>query len=263
MLIDSHAHLDMLIEADGLNEKELLASMKREGIGLAVQISTDADGLCVSRDLALRNAEQGLLFTAGIHPSAPLDTASLEAMESFVLGLNGEEKNLLLGIGECGLDYHYEGFNREEQIKAFERQAAFAKKMHLPLIVHTRDAWEDTRAVIRESGCSFGIIHCFSGDANSARQAFDMGFCISFAGNLTYKKSYNLHEAVRYAPLDSVLLETDAPFLSPVPYRGKPNRPEYISETYRFFAELKNIDRQNAEEAVYQNILALIGKRFK
>lgn len=258
MLIDSHAHYDMIMSELGIREDELSASMTGAGIGCAVQISTAASELAWCRDFAVRNAAAGFFFSAGIHPSCPLDDGSLAALENFVSSLLPDEKLQFVGIGECGLDYHYEGFDRAVQIHAFEKQAVFAKETSLPIFVHTRDAWPDTLAVLKAAGNEQGVIHCFSGDVEGARQALDLGFYISFAGNLTYKKSLNLHEAAKFAPIDRVLLETDAPFLSPASRRGKPNRSEHIGETYEFFANIKGLHLTDVEQTLEENFKRLI-----
>jgi TatD DNase family protein len=133
----------------------------------------------------------------------------------------------------------------------------------MPLIVHSRDAMDETLAILRESCKTGGIIHCFSGDRDSARKCMDLGFYISFAGNVTYRAAANLHDAAAFVPLDRLLLETDAPFLTPVPLRGKQNRPDYVIHTYRFIAGLRGEPVERIAEAAQKNMTELLDHEAK
>ncbi len=254
MYIDSHAHFDMLPEEHGISMEELLVSMKKAGVEHAVQISVESAGLEWSRNFASAGRDSGFLFTAGIHPSCPIEEENLLQLENFLLNLSAEDRELLFGIGETGLDYHFPGFSREAQIRAFERQVRLANSENLPVIIHTRDAWNDTLDILKRNP-GRGLIHCFSGDRETAEKVLDMGFYISFAGNLTYKKAENLHETIKYVPADRLLLETDSPYLSPRTKRGKANRPEYIAETYAFAAEIRGEKPAELEERICRNFM--------
>ena len=147
------------------------------------------------------------------------------------------------------------------QLRGFVYQIELAKKYHLPLIVHIRDAMSDAVEVLKSRTNGGGIMHCFPGDKKEAKTVLDLGFYISFAGNTTYKNAVILHETAEYTPLDRILLETDAPFLTPVPHRGKTNRPEYVIHTYKYIADLKKISVDTLKEQVYKNFKTLQNSR--
>ncbi len=260
MLLDSHAHFDIILDkVKNTTEDELVKNLKYSNIQYALQVSTEVQGLEWSRDFAVRNAQNGIRYTAGIHPSSSAEENELDAFVKFVESeMDGKNRKLLLGIGECGLDYFRMHQTKETQIRSFELQIDTAKKYRLPLIIHTRDSLEEGIKILKNKNANKGIMHCFSGDENTARDVLDLGFFISFAGNVTYKNAANLHEAAKYVPLDRLLLETDSPFLSPVPLRGKDNFPEYVKHTYKFIAKLKNISMQKLEDAVMENYETLL-----
>jgi len=255
MLLDSHTHFDIILDkVKGTTEEELIENMKYSNVEYALQVSTEIEGLEWSRDFAVRNADNGIKYTAGIHPSSSAQEHELKALTDFVdKEMSGKNKNLLLGIGECGLDYFRLHQTKEMQIRSFEHQIDLANKYKLPLIIHTRDALEEGIEMLRNKKANKGIMHCFSGDENTAKDVLDLGFFVSFAGNVTYKNAKNLHEAARYVPLDRILLETDSPFLAPVPMRGKDNFSENVKHTYKFVAKLKNVSVQKLEDAVTEN----------
>ncbi len=260
MLIDSHAHFDLFMEnIPEKSEEEIMDELKTEGIAHALQISIEATGLEWSRDFAIRQQHRGIKYAAGIHPSSPAGEKEIKIFTEFVEGeMAGPNSHLLFGIGECGLDYFRMHQPRETQIKSFDHQIEVAKKHDLPLIIHTRDSMEESIAMLRNQGATKGIMHCFSGDSKIAEEVLDLGFFISFAGNVTYKKAENLHEAAKYVPLDRILLETDSPFLAPVPKRGKDNFPWYVKHTYDFVANLKGISLQILEEAIMKNFESML-----
>ncbi len=240
MYLDSHSHFDLTIETSDKNEDDLLQSLNENSITHAVQISTETEGLQWSYDFAKRNRDKGILFSAGIHPSSPAESERLRELADFTNSvMNSADKDLLFGIGECGLDYYRMHQEKDMQHASFEHQIDLAKRCELPLIIHSRDAMDDTLAILKSKEASFGIMHCFSGNSKTAEKVLDLGFYISFAGNVTYKNATDLHDAIKYVPSDRLLLETDAPFLTPVPYRGKKNMPHYIIHTYNFAAEAR------------------------
>ena len=254
MYIDSHVHFDMICRQNNSTEDIVLRSMAAKGISRAVQISVANENFEWCRNFALRNHDKGIFYTIGIHPSSELGEERLKTMASYIDGLDvKQDMEILFGIGECGLDYYHMKSGHEEQIRAFEYQIGLAKKINKPVIVHTRDAWNDTIEILKKTRPEYGIIHCFSGDPVAAAQALDMGFYISFAGNVTYKKAVNLHESARFVPLDRLLIETDAPFLAPVPVRGRSNTPEYIKYSYNCIAELRGENVSVIEESVSSN----------
>jgi TatD DNase family protein len=259
MYIDSHTHFDLIIEETGGDEDEILRRMEIDGVARAVHVSVESGGFSWCRDFTARHRDRGLLFTIGIHPSSPAESFRLEEMKTFLEGLRGSpEEDLLFGIGECGLDYYRMEQPKESQTASFERQIAMAVAMNRPVIVHSREAWADTMKILKGLKPGRGVMHCFPGDAAMAREALDLNFHISFAGNVTYNRAKGIQEAAAFVPLDRILIETDAPFLSPVPKRGEKNRPEYIRHTYDFIAGLKKISARDLQEAVAANFSSIL-----
>jgi TatD DNase family protein len=220
MYIDSHAHFDLIMEEAGVTEDLLMDGLRDNDITQAVQVAIDPGSSRWSLDFAKRHAGCGILCTAGIHPSSPAGEPELKELASIVEKAMGGDR-LLFGIGECGLDYYRMRQPRETQERSFRFQVELANTYRLPLIVHSRDAAGDTLAVLRETCGTVGIMHCFPGDQEMAKDFLDLGFYISFAGNVTYRSATGMHAAAAYVPLDRLLVETDAPFLTPVPLRGK------------------------------------------
>lgn len=259
MILDSHTHFDMILEDKKNTEADVIQNLKYNNIQYAVQVSIEPKGFAWSRDFAVRNSSSGIFYTLGIHPSSRADDKDLEFISGFTAEcMKSKTSKLLLGIGECGLDYYRMHQPREMQIKSFEHQISLAKEYKLPLIIHLRDAMDEGLQILKKNKARNGIMHCFAGDSSVAKKVLDMGFMISFAGNLTYKAAVELHDAAAYVPLESLLLETDSPFLAPVPVRGKPNVPENVKHTYRFIADLKKVPLQRIEDAVTANFERLI-----
>lgn len=259
MYIDSHSHFDLTIESTDKNENELLQFIEEKKITHAVQISTSTDGLEWSYDFAKRNKRYGILFTAGIHPSSSAENTHLTRLSDFTENImESPGRELLFGIGECGLDYYRMHQEKEVQHASFDHQIDLAKKYQLPIIIHSREAMEDTLAVLKNKGVTSGILHCFSGDSKTAKKVLDLGLYVSFAGNVTYKNASDLHDALKYVPSDRLLLETDAPFLTPVPLRGKENMSHYILHTYNFAADLRKQNINELAESVLLNFRNII-----
>jgi TatD DNase family protein len=256
MFIDTHAHFDICLEDRSLTEEGMLSSLKENNVQYAVQVSTEVNVFEWSYHFAKKNKD--ILFTIGIHPSSRALEQDLSAMSAFVkktIDLN--DRNILFGIGEIGLDYFRMHQPKEMQKKSFEYQLDVAKQYNLPVIIHSREATDDTLDILKKKKPGIGIMHCFAGDSSVMKKFLDLGFYISFAGNLTYSKAIDLHDAAKNVPFDRVLLETDAPYLTPVPFRGKKNRPEYIVNTYKYFAELRNEKLSNVEDNIYNNFLKI------
>jgi TatD DNase family protein len=253
MYIDSHTHIDMITEDGSMGLDEILEGLRENNVERAVQVSIDDSGW--QKALNLHREHPGtFLFTAGIHPSTPTSPEKRERLAEFCRMAVSANREGFFGIGECGLDFYRMRQPEEDQRESFHFQVELARELDLPVIVHSRAAMDDTLEVLRASGYERGVFHCFPGNAEDARRALDLGFHISFAGNVTFKKATELQEAARYVPTNRILLETDAPFLTPVPYRGKPNRPFYVIHTYRFMAELKKMNVENLAEQIRQNI---------
>jgi TatD DNase family protein len=169
----------------------------------------------------------------------------------------------VIAVGEIGLDYHWQPFDRSAQHSVFIEQMRIARDARKPIVIHTRDAWEDTIALLVEHWVPAElpcVLHCFTGGPGEARRALDLGFYLSFGGVTTYPKALALQEAVKLVPLDRMLVETDAPYLPPVPYRGKRNEPAYVAHTVRKIAELRGEDLELVAKATTSNFMtALVG----
>ena len=240
MYIDTHAHFDMCMNDSDRNADDILSSMNSENVAKAVHVSIDIDGLEWAYQFAKKNSERGILFTLGIHPSSSATEKELGILEGMLGKVKQEgDTGLLFGIGETGLDFYRMRKPADMQRHSFEFQLDLSIKNNLPVIVHSREAFDDTYAILKKRAPVKGIMHCFPGDAAMAKKVLDIGMYVSFAGNVTFKKAFELHQSAAYVPADRLLLETDAPFLTPVPFRGKPNWPEYVVHTYRFVSELR------------------------
>ncbi len=238
ILIDAHCHLepkDFPIAGDAI------ARAQANGVVHAViagQFHKPGD---FGHALDVARASLGFLTpTMGIHPhdaaaATEADWAALEAMCALPE---------VHAVGEAGLDYYYNHSPHDVQVEAFHRQCALAKKLHKPLVVHVRDAHAECIEVLRSEGLRDGMIHCFTGDTENARAYLDLGFHLSISGVVTYKKTEALQAAVQFAPIERLMVETDSPFLAPVPFRGKKNEPANVSETAKKLAQLKNLDAE-------------------
>jgi TatD DNase family protein len=206
--------------------------------------------------VAAADAYDDVYASVGVHPH----DAKLydDAAEQHLIDLIKSSKKVI-AWGEIGLDYYYDHSPRDLQVDVFRRQARTARSLGLPIIIHSRDADDETVEILTEecSGGEFrgGIMHCFGGTPRMAEALMSIGFLISFAGNVTFKKAENLRESARVVPLDKLLIETDCPFLTPVPFRGKRNEPAFVVETARFLAELNNVDVTALADQTTKNFL--------
>lgn len=232
-MFDSHCHLDLLSEEE---RREALAEARRAGVRLFVVPGVDETSSEAVAGLAER--EPDVVFCAGFHPELAGSVVGVDV--DAVLG-RFVVRRRFVGVGEIGLDYHEGKETRSEQLRLFEAQVAFAHARGLPVVLHMRDAWSDGFGVLERYPGLRGVFHCFTGGVAEAERALAMGFHVSFSGILTYPNAWNVREAARVVPLERALLETDTPYLAPVPVRGRPNRPAYIGHLYRFYAELKGV----------------------
>ena len=250
-LIDSHCHLNFEDLAARL--PEVLANMAANQVALALAVSVSRDSF--EQVHAIAEAHPNIYASVGIHPDDP------EA-EEFTLNELTERAALtkVAAIGETGLDYHWCKGELAWQHRRFITHIEAANQSGLPLIVHTREAADDTMRLLREHRAHAGVIHCFTEDTRVARLALDLGFYISFSGIVTFKNAAQIQEAARYVPLDRMLVETDAPFLAPVPKRGKTNEPAYVRHTAEFLATLRGDTLENIAAATTANFLRLFAK---
>ncbi|MEW6527163.1 MAG: TatD family hydrolase [Spirochaetota bacterium] len=258
MYIDSHAHFDLCAEDHNTTPDVIFSRMEENEVTSAVHVVIEYSGLQWGIDFASKY--KNIFLALGIHPSSLADSSTLN---QFTVTIERYIKTIpekIFGIGETGLDYYRMRQPKAMQQESFYTQIQVAKKHNLPVIVHSRDAMDDTYAILKEQSPLKGIIHCFSGGPSDARKFIDLGFYISFAGNVTYKTATNLQDAARYVPFDKMLLETDAPFLTPVPHRGKPNHPGMVIHTYHFIATLKKVPLSNCIDNIAQNFSNLLIK---
>lgn len=233
MLFDTHAHLNDE-RFDSVRE-DLVASLPQNGIGAYCEIGYDIESS--KKAIELSEKYDYVYAASGVHPH---DTDSLTENDMEVLKvLCSHEKNVALG--EIGLDYYYDNSKRENQRLWFDRQLSLAEEIDIPVTIHTRDAMKDTIDILKAHKNAKGIIHCYSGSKESAKILLDMGFYISFAGPLTFKNANTAIEVAKYVPPDRMLIETDSPYLAPVPYRGKTNTPIYVAEVLKKLCEIKEI----------------------
>ncbi len=237
-LVDSHAHLDFpQFDAD---RGEVLDRARLAGVSLVLAIGSGPGPEKLDAALPFAELHDWIYATVGIHPhEAKLaEEAHFERLE--LLARNRR----VIAWGEVGLDYHYDHSPRDVQQRVFRRQLEQARAAKLPVVIHCREAWPQCLAILDEDwrgGGLGGVLHCFSGDLAEAKKGIEMGFLVSFAGNLTYPKAQHLREVARELPLDRLLVETDAPFLAPQPHRGKRNEPAYVVEVARTLASVRDL----------------------
>jgi TatD DNase family protein len=253
ILIDSHCHIDgEQFDAD----RELVIQRAREtGVAAMLNIGTGDPNTGAFMDaVAVADSHENIYAAVGVHPhDAKLydDTAE----EHLVSLINSSKK--VIAWGEIGLDYYYDHSPRDVQREVFVRQIRKARELNLPIIIHSRDADDETVDIL-QSECSYdgfrgGIMHCFGGTPQMARDLMEIGFLISFAGNVTFKKAENLRDAARVVPLDKLLVETDCPFLTPLPFRGQRNEPARVVETAKFLAEFYGVEFLDLARQTTQN----------
>lgn len=243
MWTDAHCHLQLGEEAT-----PLIARAREAGVDRMVCVGTDAKTSAEAVEIA--NQNRGVVYaTVGLHPhdakNGLVDTAQILEDNSQIVGTT------IVGIGECGLDYYYEHSPRETQRDVFVAQIELAKRFDLALIVHTRDAWNDTLAILRsETPPPRTVIHCFTGGPDEARKCLDLGLWLSFSGIVTFKKSVEVQAAAQICPLDRMTIETDSPFLAPVPHRGKQNEPAYVGLIGRYLADAKGVELERFADSI-------------
>jgi TatD DNase family protein len=256
MLADSHCHLNFPEFASDLDD--VLARAKENGVGVVLTVNTKLEQAKDLQTIADRYPQ--VFCSVGVHPH---DAAN------YVNGYEGDtlynqvkvfaQHPKVVAIGETGLDYYYNNSPRENQISAFHDHIRASIDLTLPLIIHTRDADEDTITCLKEigQGKAKGVFHCFSGSAELAQKALDLGFYISFSGILTFKNAESLRQIAQEVPLDRILVETDAPFLAPIPHRGKRNEPAFTRYTAELLANIKGLSYSSIETATTNNFFTL------
>ena len=247
MIFDSHAHYDD--EAFDEDREELLTKLKDNGVGCVVNISASLHNC--ENVMNLIGKYDFMYGTIGVHPS---ETGTLQDEDEEKLR-QWAKSDKIVAIGEIGLDYYYPEPSRECQKEWFKKQIAIAKDLNLPLVIHSRDAAADTLSIIKEEKayeCG-GVIHCFSYEKEMAKQYIDMGFYLGIGGVVTFKNARKLKEAVEYAPIDKIVLETDCPYLAPEPFRGKRNDSSLIKYVAEQIGIIKNMPSEEVIRITYEN----------
>ncbi len=229
--VDSHCHVHDERIPDGTSGAVAAAAE----VGVTTLISVGCDRTSSLAAIAAAEAHTGVYATVGLHPHD-----AVNGVDTIVDLFDTEG---IVAVGECGLDYYYDHSPRETQQLVFAEQIAHANDRDLPLVIHTRDAWDDTFAVLAASGVpARTIFHCFTGGPDEARRALDIGALLSFSGIVTFTGAPEVQAAAILCPLGSMLVETDSPYLAPVPHRGKPNRPAWVPHVGQYIADLRDVD---------------------
>lgn len=255
MLVDSHCHLDYPDFAEE-GVEAVVARAREAGVSHFLTICTEIAKF--PGVLATAEKFPFMFCTVGTHPHHAAEEMDVAAAQLIDLARHPK----VVGIGETGLDYYYNHSPRQEQMDIFARHVEAAVACDLPLIVHTRDADADTIDVLREAGQgrAKGVLHCFSGGQDLARAGLDLGFYISFSGIVTFKKAEDLREVAKTVPADRLLVETDSPYLAPMPHRGKRNEPAFVTETARLVADLRGISYEILAKTTTDNFFTLFSK---
>jgi TatD DNase family protein len=253
MLVDSHCHLNMLDLAPFDGEMDaLMQAAKDNGVGDMLCISVDKAH--IDEVLAIAERYPHVFATVGIHPS---EAVNYEMPTDEIISLADHHK--VVGVGETGLDYYYNETGLDVQRASFARHIDAANALSLPIVVHTRSAKEDTLDIMRAQKaheCG-GVMHCFTESWDMAKAALDMGFYISFSGIVTFKNATNVQEVAAKVPMDRLLVETDAPYLTPVPFRGKPNGPQNVRFVAEKIAQIKDLPYDSVVEQTTHNFNTL------
>ena len=243
MFVDSHAHIDG--EEFDADRDEVVARAHEAGVVAILNVGTgDPQSGALERAVKVAEHYEGVYAAVGVHPhdARLFDESAAERVRELAMSTKR-----VIAWGEIGLDYHYDNSPREVQREVFARQLRMARELNLPVIVHSREADEDTVDILRAdrggtAAALGGIMHCFGGGYEMAASVLELGFMISFAGNVTFKKAEALRDVARRVPLERLLIETDCPFLTPVPFRGRRNEPARVVETARCLAEMHGVE---------------------
>ena len=254
-IVDSHCHLDY----DGLANQlpAVLSRAKEQGIGLMLSISSRVKNF--PRLLAIAESDENIFCTVGTHPHHAHE--ELDVSVADLVKLTQHPK--VVGIGEAGLDYHYDLSPRDAQMQGFRNHIAAARESGLPLVIHTRMAEEDTARVLEEEmgkGAFKAVLHCFTSQQWLAEKGVELGLYVSFSGILTYKNAEDIRTAAKSLPIDRLLVETDAPFLAPVPFRGKDNEPSFVVKTLEQLAVIRGLSRDEMAYMTSANFFRLFDK---
>ena len=252
MLVDSHCHIDFPDLHEDLDG--VLDRAKAAGVGYLLCVSVNLEDLKNIIEISHRYTQ--VFASAGVHPNH--DPGVLDSPR-YVTLREAAADPVVVAVGETGLDYYRSKGELKWQLDRFRKHIAVSRELSKPLIIHTRRANYDTIAIMREEGASesCGVMHCFSEDWPTAKAALDMGFYVSISGIVTFKNADAVREVARNVPADRLLVETDAPYLAPVPYRGRTNEPAFVADTARFLAELRGVEFETLAEQTTDNFFEL------
>ena len=255
MLVDSHCHLNFPDFKDDLDG--VIARAREAGVGVMQTICTDMAEFDEVYEITGRYND--IYCSVGVHPNESGDTEIVSANEI----IKKASKPKVIGIGETGLDYHYERSNRDLQKQSFLEHIAAARQTQLPIIIHTREADEDTVTILEQEmakGAFKGLLHCFTSSKMLADRAVALGFYISLSGIITFKNAGAIRDAIADVPMERLLIETDAPYLAPIPHRGKRNEPSFVQYINKLLAEVKGISAERCAEITTDNFFRLFNK---
>jgi TatD DNase family protein len=255
LIVDSHCHLDY----EGLYENlpDVLKRAEDAGVGLVLSISSRVRS--AAKIIGIAEAYDNVFCTVGTHPHNAHEELDVSVAELVALAQHPK----VVGLGEAGLDYHYDKSPRDAQMTGFRNHIAAARETGLPLVIHTREAEDDTARVLEQEmakGAFKAVLHCFTSQRWLAERGVELGLYVSFSGILTYKTAENLRDAAKALPEDRILVETDAPYLAPVPFRGKSNEPAFVAKTLETLAQARGVSRDHMAAATSANFFRLFDK---
>jgi TatD DNase family protein len=256
-VIDSHCHIAGPEFVNDLGA--VIERARAAGLNYTLVILAADDEPELAQAHAVSAAWEDVRFSIGVHPHAAGKFADDPSAAARSVAAAMDRQPLTRGLGEIGLDYHYDFAPREAQQQVFREQIRLARQRRLPIVIHTREATDDTFAILAEESAADvgGVFHCFTGDREMARRALDIGFYISLAGIVTFPRALELHEVAKVVPLDRLLIETDSPFLAPVPYRGTRNEPAHVVRVAERIAELRGVPAAAVTAAAVANFTRL------
>lgn len=246
MLIDTHAHLDGF--------EDIIQVIQRAGdIGVEKIVAVSSDLTSSEKTVEIASTFPTIFAAVGIHPheASKFTDKSSSEIEKLARGKK------VVAIGETGLDYHYMNSPREVQIHSFREHIRLAKRLHIPVVVHVREAYDEVYQMLKGEGAEKGVIHCFTGGYETAKKYIDLGFHVSFSGMVTFKNAEDIRGAAKNIPIETMLVETDSPYLAPIPFRGKKNEPAYVKYVAEKIAEVRGVSFEEIAEKTTANAVKL------
>ncbi|WGS64434.1 TatD family hydrolase [Marinitoga aeolica] len=243
-LVDTHCHLNLID-----NKNEIINSFEKENMEFVIEVGINVENSFKTVELA--NSYENIYCSVGIHPN---DSSNLSNKDFDTIKILAQNEKVI-AIGEIGLDYYREYTSKKDQFSSFINQIQIAKELNLPLILHIREAYDDAFNILINEGLpdKLGVVHCFSADWKTAKKFLDLGFYIGIDGPITFKNNNTLVEVVKNTPIEYILPETDSPFLTPVPFRGKKNNPTYVKYVIQKIAEIKNMNIEDTSQILVEN----------